>query len=91
MPKSKMTPEDIKSLGEEYREILLDEERMAEGGPDDVMTSIGYVSLWADGDVTTPHDGSLGQFDSDGDWTPNDDDGDDDGDDGDDGGGEGEE
>lgn len=76
---NKLTPEDIESLGEEYRDMLLDEERMSEGGPDVVMTSFGYVELWTDGEVTTTHDGLLGQFDEDGDWTPNDDYDDDDG------------
>jgi len=70
---NKLTPEDIEHLRKEYREMLLDEERMAEGGPDDVMTSFGYVNLWTDGEVTTTHDGLLGTFDNDGDWTPNED------------------
>lgn len=70
---NKLTPEDIESLGEEYRDMLLDEERMSEGGPDVVMTSFGYAELWTDGEVTTTHDGLLGRFDEDGDWTPNDD------------------
>ena len=70
---NKLTPEDIEHLREEYREMRLDEERMSEGGPDDVMTNMGYVSLWTDGEVTTTHDGLLGKFDEDGDWTPNED------------------
>jgi len=78
MPTNKLTPEDIESLGEEYRNMLLDEERMAEGGPDVSMVSFGYVNLWTNGDVTTTYNGLLGTFDDDGDWTPNED-GDDDG------------
>lgn len=70
---NKLTPEDIESIGEEYRTMLLDEERLSEGGPDVVMASFGYVDLWTDGEVTTTHDGLLGRFDDDGDWTPNDD------------------
>lgn len=68
---NKLTPEDVEHLREEYRNMLLDEERMSEGGPDDVVTSFGYVNLWTDGEVTTTHGGLLGTFDDDGDWTPN--------------------
>lgn len=67
---NKLTSEDIESIGEEYRTMLLDEERLSEGGPDVVMASFGYVDLWTDGEVTTTADGLLGRFD-DGDWTPN--------------------
>lgn len=70
MPTNKLTYEDIESLREEYREMLLDEERMAEGGPDVVMASFGYVNLWTDGAVTA-YDRLIGKFDDDGDWTPN--------------------
>lgn len=94
---NKLTPEDIEHLREEYRTMLLDEERVSEGGPDVVMASLGYVNLWTDGVVTFYCGGAeekqtLGRFDDDGDWTPNDDDDDYDGDDdGEDAAGEGEE
>jgi len=70
---NKLTPTAIEHLREEYREILLDEDRIVEGGSDDVMTNMGYVSLWTDGEVTAACGGLLGKFDDDGDWTPNED------------------
>jgi hypothetical protein len=70
---NKLTPTAIESLGEKYCNMLLDEERMAEGGYDVWMTSTGYVNLWTDGEVTAACGGLLGKFDDDGDWTPNED------------------
>ena len=45
-----LTAEDIRHLSERLAARLADPED--EGGPEDVMTSIGYVGLWKDGDIT---------------------------------------
>ena len=44
-----LTGEDIEWLEECLASRLEDEED--DGGPEDVMTSLGYVELWRDGDV----------------------------------------
>ena len=36
-----------------------DDPEYDEGGPEDVMTSLGYVSLWIDGEVTWGRHGSV--------------------------------
>ena len=64
----RLTKRDIHHLREELDAMRSDEERGEEGGYDDVMTSVGYVAVWVDGDVTGPA-GLLGRFDDDGDWT----------------------
>lgn len=64
----RLTKRDIDHLRDEFFTMLSDEERGEEGGYDDVMTSVGYVAVWVDGDVTGPA-GLLGRFDDDGDWT----------------------
>lgn len=70
---SKLTHKDIEHLRKEYLGMFLDEERMNEDGYDDVMTSIGYVCLWTDGEVTAAYAGLLGTFHTDGHWGPNED------------------
>lgn len=50
-PGHRLTERDLEHLMDEYEEMLTDPERMEEGGYDDVMTSIGYVQLWTDGEV----------------------------------------
>ena len=74
----KLTKRDISHLRKEVRAMRSDEERGTEGGYDDVMTSIGYVAVWVDGDVTGPT-GLLGRFDDDLDWSAETDDDDEDG------------
>jgi len=69
----RLTKRDIEHLREELFAMRSDQERGEEGGYDDVMTSVGYVAVWVDGDVTGPG-GLLGRFDDDGDWTGDDDD-----------------
>lgn len=64
----RLTKRDIEHLRDELFAMRSDEERGEEGGYDDVMTSVGYVAVWAEGDVTGPS-GLLGRFDDDGDWT----------------------
>jgi hypothetical protein len=44
-----LTGADIVRLGECLASRLEDDED--DGGPEDVMTSLGYVQLWCDGDV----------------------------------------
>jgi hypothetical protein len=44
-----LNEDDIEWLGECLASRLDDEED--DGGPEDVMTSLGYVELWRDGDV----------------------------------------
>ena len=44
-----LTEEDIEWLEECLSARLEDEDD--DGGPEDVMTSLGYVELWRDGDV----------------------------------------
>lgn len=44
-----LAPHSIAWLAERLAERLADPED--EGGPEDVMTSLGYVQLWRDGDV----------------------------------------
>ena len=44
-----LTEEDIEWLEECLASRLEDEDD--DGGPEDVMTSLGYVELWRDGDV----------------------------------------
>lgn len=62
----KLTKSDIEHLREELNAMRSDDD-LADG-PEPVMTSIGYVDLWSDGEVTfSPV--SLGSFDDDGDWT----------------------
>lgn len=73
---TRLNKRDIDHLREEFFAMRSDEERGEEGGYDDVMTSVGYVAVWVDGDVTGPT-GLLGRFDDDGDWTGVDDDADD--------------
>lgn len=48
-----LTEDDIEWLEECLSARLEDEEDEEEddGGPEDVMTSLGYVELWRDGDV----------------------------------------
>lgn len=41
-----LTDHDKQRLRDEYEEVLLDDD-----GPEVVMTSLGYVELWIDGDV----------------------------------------
>lgn len=62
-----MTTDDVRTLKRAYLEMLDDEERMEEGGYDDVMTSLGYVCMWTDGEVTLAGT-LLGTFDEDGYW-----------------------
>lgn len=64
----RLTKRDIEHLRDELFAMRSDEERSHEGGYDDVMTSVGYVALWVDGEVTGP-ERLLGYFDDDGDWT----------------------
>ena len=64
----KLTKRDISHLRDELRAMRSDEERGTENGYDDVMTSVGYVAVWVDGDVTGPT-GRLGRFDDDLDWS----------------------
>lgn len=62
----KLTKRDIDHLRECWASAREDDD-LADG-PEPVMTSIGYVDLWSDGEVTfSPV--SLGTFDDDGDWT----------------------
>lgn len=72
----RLTKRDIEHLRDVLDAMRSDQERGEEGGYDDVMTSVGYVAVWVDGDVTGPG-GLLGRFDDDGDWTGDDDDDDD--------------
>lgn len=66
---TRLTKRDINHLREELDAMRSDEACDGEeGGYDDVMTSVGYVAVWVDGDVTGPG-GLLGSFDDDGDWT----------------------
>jgi hypothetical protein len=44
-----LTDHDKQHLRDEYEEILLDGGDI--DGPEVVMTSLGYVELWIDGDV----------------------------------------
>lgn len=69
----RLTKRDIEHLRDVLDAMRSDQERGEEGGYDDVMTSVGYVAVWVDGDVTGPG-GLLGRFDDDGDWTGDDDD-----------------
>lgn len=45
-----LTEHDKQHLRDEYEEILLDASTDIDG-PEVVMTSLGYVELWIDGDV----------------------------------------
>lgn len=72
----RLTKCDIEHLRDVLDAMRSDEERGEEVGYDDVMTSVGYVAVWVDGDVTGPS-GLLGRFDDDGNWTGIVDDGDD--------------
>ncbi len=67
----RLTKRDIEHLRDVLDAMRSDQERGEEGGYDDVMTSVGYVAVWVDGDVTGPG-GLLGRFDDDGDWTGDD-------------------
>ncbi len=44
-----LTTEDLAHLANALRARLEDEED--EGGPEPVMTSLGYVDLWRDGEI----------------------------------------
>lgn len=47
-PRPTLTDRDKQHLRDEYEEILLDYDN---DGPEVVVTSLGYVELWIDGDV----------------------------------------
>lgn len=47
-----LTDDDVAWLEENYEDYAADEDWFLEGGSYDVMTSIGYVGLWNDGEVT---------------------------------------
>lgn len=75
---TKLTKRDINHLRDELRGMWSDEDRHNEGGSDVVMTSIGYVDLWTDGEVSA-YGRVIGKFDDDLDWTEDTDDESDDG------------
>lgn len=68
MVKNKLTKGDITHLRDEARAMRADEEGMSAGGATEVMTSIGYVALYTDGDVVA-HGYVIGKFDEDLDYT----------------------
>jgi len=65
MPNNKLTADDIEHLRECW--FVAREDDTLDDGPEPVMTSVGYVDLWSDGEVTA-HGETLGSFDDDGDW-----------------------
>lgn len=65
MPKNKLNSRDIKHLRECW--LAAREDDSLPDGPEVEMTSLGYVELWSDGEVTA-HGQLLGSFDDDGDW-----------------------
>ncbi len=56
-----LTAHDLQHLGERYRETAMEclRERWVWDGPEDVMTSLGYVGLWPDGEVTHSQHGVV--------------------------------
>ena len=66
MTRNKLTADDIEHLRECW--LAAREDDALADGPEPVMTSLGYVDLWSDGEVTFSP-GSLGSFDDDGDWS----------------------
>lgn len=52
MSVGKLTKRDLKHLLEEYNAQIAEPGPEEYDGPIDVMTSLGYVLLWSDGDVS---------------------------------------